>query len=174
MIGAKGEAAPTLPGAATPRQRVYLGRGNRARETMYGELYVDRSVTIPAGELSWRFSHSGGPGGQGVNTSDSKVELRFHLGETRAIPEHLKARALSRLESRLVDGALVVTSSAHRAQLDNRKAAATKLAVMLRNAMAPAPPQRRPTKPSKGSVARRLDAKTRHGSLKKQRRNLDD
>jgi ribosome-associated protein len=142
---------------------------------MYGELQVDRSVVIPAGELTWRFSHSGGPGGQGVNTSDSKVELRFNLAESAAIPSHLKARALGRLESRLVDGGvLVVTSSAHRAQLDNRKAAAAKLAMMLRNAMAPSPPPRRPTKPSKGSVARRLDSKTRHSRLKQQRRNLGD
>ena len=138
------------------------------------DIAVDRAVIIPAGELQWRFSHSGGPGGQGVNTSDSKVELRFNLAQTQAIPEHLKARALARLESRLVAGALVVTSSAHRAQLDNRKAAATKLAVLLRGAMAPALPQRRATKPSKGSVARRLDAKTRHGRLKKQRRDLSD
>jgi ribosome-associated protein len=142
---------------------------------MYGELRVDRSVVIPAGELTWRFSHSGGPGGQGVNTSDSKVELRFNLAESAAIPGHLKARALGRLESRLVDGGvLVVTSSAHRAQLDNRKAAAAKLAMMLRNAMAPSPPPRRPTKPSKGSVARRLDSKTRHSRLKQQRRDLGD
>ena len=141
---------------------------------VYGELRVNRWVTIPAAELSWRFSHSGGPGGQGVNTADSKAELRFDLTTTTAIPEHLRERALRRLEHRLVDGALVVTSSAHRGQLDNRKAAATKLAVLLDAAMSAGPPKRRPTRPTKGSVERRLDTKRRHGQLKRQRRERDD
>jgi len=141
---------------------------------MYGDLRVDRSVTIPTDELAWRFSRSGGPGGQGVNTADSKAELRFDLASTTAIPEHLKARALQRLESRLVDGVLIVTSSAHRSQLDNRRAAAMKLAVTLRHAMAPSPPKRRPTKPSAGSIQARLDTKRRRGQLKRQRRTLDD
>ena len=141
---------------------------------MYGDLRVDRSVTIPAGELVWRFSRSGGPGGQGVNTADSKAELRFDLAATTAIPPHLKARALDRLSSRLVDGVLIVTSSAHRAQLDNRRAAATKLALVLSHAMAPGPPQRRPTKPSTRAVQARLDTKRRRSRLKQQRRTVDD
>jgi ribosome-associated protein len=141
---------------------------------MYGDLRVSRAVTIPAAELNWRFSHSGGPGGQGVNTADSKAELRFDLAATTAIPDQLKARALQRLEGRLVDGALVVTSSAHRGQLDNRRAAATKLAVLLTHAMAPAPPTRRPTKPSRAAVQRRLDTKKHHGRLKQARRATDD
>ncbi len=141
---------------------------------MYGDLRVDRSVTIPADELLWRFSRSSGPGGQGVNTADSKVELRFNLGESTAIPEHLKARALRRLEARLIDGVLIVTASSHRSQLDNRRAAAAKLALTLAHGMAPAPPKRRPTKPSAGSVQARLDTKRRRGQLKKQRRAIDD
>src|SRR5687767_3297781 len=98
---------------------------------MYGDLRVDRWITIPAGELTWRFSRSGGPGGQGVNTADSRVELRFDLAATTAFPEHLKARALARLEGRLVDGVITVTSSAHRQQLENRRAAAQKLVLIL-------------------------------------------
>jgi ribosome-associated protein len=137
---------------------------------VYGDLRVNRWVTIPAAELSWRFSHSGGPGGQGVNTSDSKAELRFDLVATAAVPEHLKARALGRLADRLVDGELVVASSAHRSQLDNRRAAATKLAVLLDTAMSPAPPKRRPTRPTAASVKRRLDTKRHRGQLKEQRR----
>jgi ribosome-associated protein len=147
--------------------------GNYPR-AVYGDLRVNRWVTIPAAELGWRFSHSGGPGGQGVNTADSKAELRFDLAATTAIPEHLKQRALRRLEHRLVDGALVVTSSAHRAQLDNRRAAATKLAILLDGAMAPAPPKRRPTRPSAASVQRRLDAKRHRGQLKQQRQDRGD
>ena len=138
---------------------------------MYGDLRVNRWVTIPAVELSWRFSHSGGPGGQGVNTADSKAELRFDLAGSTAIPEQLKERALRRLEHRLVEGELVVTSSAHRGQLDNRRAAATKLAVLLDAAMSPAPVKRRPTRPTSASVERRLEAKRRRGRLKHQRRD---
>ena len=141
---------------------------------VYGDLRVNRWVTIPAAELSWRFSHSGGPGGQGVNTADSKAELRFDLAATTAVPEHLKQRALRRLEAKLVDGEVVVTSSAHRAQLDNRRAAATKLAILLDAAMAPAPPKRRPTRPTAASVERRLDTKRHRGQIKRQRRDLGE
>jgi len=140
---------------------------------VYGELRVNRWVTIPAAELTWRFSHSGGPGGQGVNTADSKAELRFDLAASTAIPEHLRERALRRLEDRLVDGELVVTSSAHRSQLDNRRAAATKLRILLDTAMSPEPAKRRPTRPTKASVERRLDTKRRQGQLKRQRRERD-
>jgi len=137
---------------------------------MYGDLRVDRSITIPAAELTWRFSRSGGPGGQGVNTADSRVELRFDLGATTAIPEHLKARALDRLRNRLIDGVITVTSSAHRQQLENRRAAAQKLVLIISHAVAPGPATRRPTRPTAGSVRERLDRKTRHSRLKQQRR----
>jgi ribosome-associated protein len=143
-------------------------------QSVYGELRVNRSVTIPAAELNWRFSHSGGPGGQGVNTADSKAELRFDLATSTAIPEHLRERALGRLEHRLVDGELVVTSSAHRSQLDNRRAAATKLRILLDAAMSPEPPKRRATRPTTASVQRRLDAKRRRGHLKQQRHERGD
>ena len=141
---------------------------------MTGDLRVDETVTIPAAELQWRFSHSGGPAGQGVNTSDSKAELRFNLVATTSIPPHLKERALQRLGPRLVDGSVIVLASAHRNQLDNRRAAAAKLAVTLSRAMAPPPPQRRPTRPSARSVRVRIETKRRHGRLKKDRRDLDD
>jgi ribosome-associated protein len=141
---------------------------------MSGELRVDDTVTIPAGELQWRFSHSGGPGGQGVNTADSKAELRFNLVATQSIPPHLKERALRRLGSRLVDGALIVLASAHRTQLDNRRAAAAKLAVILARAMEPPAPPRRPTRPSKRSIEARIDTKKRHGRLKRTRRDIDE
>lgn len=141
---------------------------------MAGELRVDDDVTIPASELNWRFSHSSGPGGQGVNTADSKAELRFNLVASQSIPPQLKDRALARLGSRLVDGSLIVTASAHRTQLDNRRAAGAKLVVLLSRAMAAPPPDRRATRPSRGSVERRLDGKRRHGLLKQRRRDLDD
>jgi ribosome-associated protein len=142
--------------------------------TMTGDLRVDATVTIAAAELQWRFSHSGGPGGQGVNTADTKAELRFNLVETQSIPPHLKERALQRLGARLVNGSLIVVASAYRTQLDNRRAAAAKLAVMLSRAIAEPLPPRRPTRPTKGSVEARLDDKRRRGRLKRDRRDRDD
>jgi ribosome-associated protein len=139
-----------------------------------GDLVVTGSVTIPANELTWRFSRAGGPGGQGVNTADSRVELRFDLAASTALPEHLKARALERLADRLIDGVLTVTASEHRAQLDNRRAARARLVMLLARAVAPPAKARRPTAPSAGAVRRRLEAKRRRGELKRRRRSTED
>jgi ribosome-associated protein len=140
----------------------------------YGDVAVTGLVTIPARELAWRFSRSSGPGGQGVNTADSRVELRFDVAASTAIPEHLKARALQRLEHRLVDGVLVVTASEHRSQWDNRRAALARLVALLAAALAPPAKARRPTRPSAGAVQARLASKHRHSELKRRRRQLDD
>jgi ribosome-associated protein len=137
---------------------------------VYGDLAVTGSLTIPRGELEWRFTRSGGPGGQSVNTADSRVELRFDLAGTAAIPEPLKGRALHRLAGRLTDGVLVVTASEHRSQLDNRRAAATRLVALLVEAMAPPARPRRPTRPSRAAVQARLDSKRRRAEVKRQRR----
>ena len=116
-------------------------------------------VVVPAAELRWRFSRSSGPGGQGVNTTDSRVELSFDVANSTALPEPLRARALERLAPRLADGVLTVTASEHRSQLRNREAAADRLARVLNAAIAPAPRPRRPTVPSKSAVERRLNEK---------------
>jgi ribosome-associated protein len=130
---------------------------------------------IPAAELSERFSRSSGPGGQGVNTADSRVELSFDLANSTVFPPHLKARALERLAGRLVDGVLTVAASEHRNQLANRRAARARLAALLNAALRPPAPKRRPTKPSRRSVERRLAAKHRRGDTKRGRRaNPDD
>ncbi len=141
---------------------------------MTAPLPVSRSIAIPATELSWRFSRSGGPGGQSVNTADSRVELTWHPGSSRALPPTLKQRALQRLDSRLVDGAITVTASEHRAQLDNRRAAAERLAALIREAIAPPPKPRRATRPSRGAVARRLAGKKRRSEVKRLRRDTND
>jgi ribosome-associated protein len=138
------------------------------------DLLVTRSLVLPASELHWRFSRSSGPGGQGVNTTDSRAELSFDLVASPSVPEHLRERALARLASRLVDGVLTISASEHRSQLRNRDAARERLASILRAATAPDPPKRRPTKPSKGAKRRRLDAKTRRGQIKKLRGRPDD
>jgi ribosome-associated protein len=141
---------------------------------MDGYLQVTGSVAVPRSELTWRFSRSSGPGGQSVNTADSRAELRFDLAATGALPEHLKARALDRLESRLVDGALVVTASEHRSQLQNRRAAEARLVALLAEGVAPPARARRPTRPSRGAVQARLDAKRRRSQTKSRRRSVDD
>jgi ribosome-associated protein len=131
-------------------------------------------ATIPAAELTWRFSRSAGPGGQGVNTTDSRAELSFDLAATTAIPEWLKARAIDRLSGRLVNGVLTVTSSEQRSQLQNREAARERLAAVLAEALAPPPPPRREKKVPAGVTRRRLDNKTRRGQTKQLRRRIDD
>jgi ribosome-associated protein len=133
-------------------------------------ITVRPGVVIPEGELSWRFSRSSGPGGQSVNTADSRVELSLDVANTSALSPMLRARALDRLASRLVDGVLTVVASEHRSQLRNREAAEQRLAEALRTAIAPPPRRRRPTKPTKGSVKRRLDGKRRRGDVKQSRR----
>jgi ribosome-associated protein len=124
---------------------------------------------IPAAELRWRFSRSSGPGGQNVNTTDSRVELLFDLATTPSLPPHLQARALRRLEGKLVEGCVVIAASEHRSQWQNRVAAQRRLVELLQEAIKPPPPPRRPTKPTRASVQRRLAAKKQRGAVKQQR-----
>lgn len=135
-----------------------------------GGLRVTERLTIPRQELSWRFSRASGPGGQSVNTTDSRVELSFDLAATTALPAHLKDRALARLGPRLVGGVLTTTASEHRSQLQNRRAAAVRLARLLADAIAPPARPRRPTRPSRGAVERRLADKRRRSETKRERR----
>jgi ribosome-associated protein len=139
-----------------------------------GDLHVSGSLVLPERELHWRFSRASGPGGQGVNTTDSRVELSFDLARSPSVPEPLRARAVQRLAGRLVDGVLTVVAAEHRSQLRNRAAARDRLAAALRAATAPEPPARRPTRPTAGSRRRRLEAKTRRSRLKRLRGRPDD
>ncbi|SBT37406.1 ribosome-associated protein [Micromonospora narathiwatensis] len=127
-------------------------------------------LVVPAAELRERFSRSSGPGGQGVNTADSRVELSFDLAGSPSVPEPLRARALDRLAGRLVDGVLTVAASEHRAQLANREAARDRMTALLREAVAPPPKPRRPTRPSRGAKERRLAEKKRQSQRKRDRR----
>jgi len=127
-------------------------------------------VTIPERELRWRFSRSSGPGGQGVNTTDSRVELSWDVAASQALTEAQRARALERLASRLVDGVLTVTASQFRAQLRNRDAARARLQALVEAAVAAPGAPRRPTRPTKGSQRRRLDDKKRRSEVKRLRR----
>lgn len=136
-------------------------------------LEVNARVLIPEGELSWRFSRSSGPGGQSVNTTDSRVELSFDVARSPSLGSTLRARALERLAGRLTDGVVTVAAEEHRSQLRNRQAARSRLVELLREATAPPAPPRRPTKPSKGARQRRLDSKRRDGNTKRLRRPPD-
>jgi len=137
-------------------------------------LVVTRSVVVPAHELQWRFSRASGPGGQGVNTTDSRVELSLDIAASTAFSPMMRNRALDRLANRLVDGVLTVTASEHRSQLRNRQAALARLAETLRAAVAPPAAPRRPTKPSKAAQERRLAAKRRRGEIKRGRGATED
>ncbi|MCU1586636.1 MAG: aminoacyl-tRNA hydrolase [Frankiales bacterium] len=136
---------------------------------MTGPLQVLPGLVVPEAELSWRFSRSSGPGGQHVNTTDSRAELSVDI--STAIPEHLRERALTNLAGRLTDGVLTVAASEHRSQLQNRQAAAERMAALLREAVAPPPAPRRATKPTKGSKERRLQVKRQRSDLKRSRRS---
>jgi ribosome-associated protein len=133
------------------------------------DLPVGRGLTIPAGELRERFSRSSGPGGQSVNTTDSRVTLSWDVAGTTALTEPRRARVLERLAPRLVDGVLSVTSETERSQLMNRREARERLAALVLEALAPPPRSRRPTKPTKGSQRRRLEDKKRRGETKRLR-----
>ena len=136
-----------------------------------GDLQLSGRWVIPAAELRWRFSRSSGPGGQNVNTTDSRVELGFDLAATAALPPLLQARALRRLEGRLVEGWVVIAASEHRSQWQNRVAAQRRLMALLQEAIKPPPPPRRATKPPRGSKERRLAAKKLRSAIKGQRRS---
>ena len=133
-----------------------------------------RGTVIPPDELSWRFSRSPGPGGQSVNTTDSRVELSYDLRASQALPPLLAERALQALRGRLAGGVITVTASEHKSQLRNREAAADRLSALLTEATAPPPPRRRPTRPSRAARERRLADKQRRSETKRLRRPTDD
>jgi len=133
-----------------------------------------RSLEIPSRELSWRFSRSSGPGGQGVNTTDSRVEVSFDVAGSSALPDALRDRALDRLAGRLVDGVLTVSAQENRSQLANRRAAQQRLVDALADALAPPARARRTSRPSRRAVQRRLDAKRMRSRTKALRRRPPD
>jgi ribosome-associated protein len=145
----------------------------RSAEPVPSTLRV-RGLEIPRRELRWRFSRAGGPGGQGVNTTDSRVELSYDVAGSPSLPEPLRDRALDRLGDRLVDGVLTIVAAENRAQLANRRAAEQRLVEPLDAALAPPPRRRRPTRPSRSAVERRLTGKQRRGRAKQLRRRPDE
>ena len=137
---------------------------------MPDDLRVNSWLVIPAGELRERFSRSSGPGGQSVNTTDSRVELSFDIARSPSLPEREKNRALARLAARLSDGVVTVAAENERSQLMNREEARERLAAILRDALAPPQRPRVATKPGRGARERRLDDKRRRAQTKRYRR----
>ncbi len=133
---------------------------------------LPQGLVISAAELQERFSRASGPGGQGVNTTDSRVELVFRPAASAAIealPAAARQRILTALAPRLVSGQVVLVASEHRSQRQNRVVARERLTDLLREAAAPPPAPRRPTKPTRGAQGRRLEAKHQRGQTKARR-----
>jgi ribosome-associated protein len=135
-------------------------------------LYINSRITLPPGELRESFVRSGGAGGQHVNKTSTKVELRWSPATSNALAEHDRQRLLSRLRL-TADGDVVVTSDRERDQFSNRRDARRKLAALIRDAL-----HRRPTRvstrPSRASVERRLEAKRQRSAVKRDRRGSAD
>ncbi|WP_308800192.1 alternative ribosome rescue aminoacyl-tRNA hydrolase ArfB [Agromyces silvae] len=137
-------------------------------------LRVGSGLTIPESELSWRFSRSSGPGGQSVNTADSRAELVWDVAGSAALSPLQRERILERLSGRIVDGVLTIAASEHRAQVRNREAARDRLVALVTDAVQPPAPARRPTKPGRGAKERRLEATKRRTEVKRLRRPPHD
>ena len=125
--------------------------------------------TIADAELTWRFSRSSGPGGQNVNTTDTRAQLSFDLAASDAFPNELKQRMLARLGDQVV-----IVASEHRSQLRNRRAAEERLVELLEEASKPPPPPRVRTKPTKASQQRRVEQKKHRGRTKRLRGRPED
>lgn len=141
---------------------------------MADPLRVNESVSIPEGELDWRFSRSSGPGGQGVNTTDSRVQVRWDVAASVALTDQQRERVLERLGPRLVDGVLQIAVSEQRSQRQNREVARERLARIVAGALAPPPRARRATRATRGSQERRIAQKKRRGRIKRLRGDTSD
>lgn len=141
---------------------------------MDGDLLITEDLAIPASDLSWSFSRSGGPGGQHVNTTDTRVRLRFALASSSALSSGVKSRLRAACRQWLTqEGDLVLTCDVHRSQHRNVEEARARLADAIRAALTP-PTPRRPTRPSRSSQKRRVQGKKQRGEVKRARGRVRD
>lgn len=139
-------------------------------------LRISEKIAIPDDELKEEFFQSSGPGGQNVNKVATAVRLRFNVWQTRSLPEGVRLRLLSKVGPRLTnEGELNIEAQRYRTQQQNREDAAERLANLIKGVLVP-PKTRRPTRPTKASVKRRIDSKKKHGTIKKSRKtnSFDD
>ena len=144
---------------------------------MVQDLVVTNRMVIPSAELQWRFSRASGPGGQGVNTTDSRVELVWDLDASSVLGPFRKVLLKERLGSKIANGCLRVVVAEERSQWQNRQKALHRMGELLREGLQPPPRSRKATRPGRGAVKRRLDTKKKRGDLKRQRRSrpsMDD
>lgn len=134
---------------------------------MPDELEIRPGLKISTDDLRWRFSRASGPGGQGVNTTDSRVQLSLDL---RKLPEPFRSRARAKLAAHTVDDVIMVVASERRSQFQNRASATARLVDVLRAATAPPAPRRRRTRPTRSAVERRLAGKRQRAEIKRLRR----
>ncbi|MBS3940856.1 MAG: aminoacyl-tRNA hydrolase [Actinobacteria bacterium] len=137
-------------------------------------IRLRRGVSVPETELEFSAARSSGPGGQSVNTTSSKVELRWNVRESSALTETQRSRALERLASRLTtDGVLILQGSEHKSQLRNREAVVARFQAVVGEALEP-PKVRRPTRRTRASKERRLQAKKQRSETKRLRKPPQD
>lgn len=136
---------------------------------MEADLTLPNGRVIPGWELWFTASRAGGPGGQHVNTSSTRITLYWNLAGTTALDESARARVMRKLASRInSEGVLQVSAEDERSQLSNRETARERLAMLVGEALV-VPKSRRPTRPTRGSQERRISAKKQRGDLKKSR-----
>ena len=133
------------------------------------DLTINPRLVIPSNELKWRFSRASGAGGQGVNTTDSRVELVFDIKHSSVIGPFNKQRLLQKLKNRCVNGCLNIIAKEERSQYQNRKLALARLADLLREGLQPPPKARKATKPTRASQKRRITVKKHRSELKQKR-----
>ncbi|HET6848285.1 MAG TPA: alternative ribosome rescue aminoacyl-tRNA hydrolase ArfB [Gaiellales bacterium] len=137
-------------------------------------LDIGAARPLPVSELDFRFTRSGGPGGQHVNTSSTRVELLFDVASSPTLTDDERQRAMRRLRSRLdADGRVRVVAQDERSQMRNRELATRRFTDLMRRALAPPAPPRRPTRPTRAATARRIAQKRQAGETKRLRRPPD-
>ena len=135
------------------------------------DLPISSRLVIPSKELKWRFSRSSGPGGQGVNTTNSRVELLFDIKRCSVIGPFRKQKLIDQLGNRCINGCLHIIATEERSQYQNRKLALARLADLLREGLKPSPKTRKATKPTRASQKRRIETKKHRSELKQKRQN---